>query len=99
MEVLWMGMSLPLAPASKFIQGLYVVQSEADKVAHQFPAHSVIHSFVAYLRSTWAPLAKEISHHDGIWKIDNRVENVHNLMESSFGGKHQDYWAWLRKYR
>lgn len=85
-------MSLPLAPADCFQEGLALLANAADRIAADHPA--VLH-FMRYLRTQWGPLAEVVSVHGCPAHTNNLVESFHNEARRKLGGLHPNVWRFI----
>ena len=94
-DVLTMTMSLPLAPADRFHDGLVIIGDLADSIAEAYPA---VLSFIAYVRRTWVSRAPLVSVYTSPLRTNNFVEAFHGIAWKKLGGTHPNIWVFLCKY-
>ncbi|XP_071643034.1 uncharacterized protein [Temnothorax longispinosus] len=94
-DVLFMTMTLPLAPPEYFVEGYKIIEEQADSM-REYPD---IHLFLAYLRRNWVPAAPKISVYKCPARTNNIVESFHNIATKKFGTKHPNLWIFLKKMR
>ena len=88
-------MSLALAPADRYEDGLELMQLEAEKVVAELLP--LVQKFLAYLQKTWAPIADKVSVYGCRVRTTNLVESFHSTLLKKFGGAHPNLWIFLGK--
>lgn len=76
-----MSLGLPLASLSHFQDGLTIIQSEADKVAHEVP---LVNNYMTYLRRKWIPLSETVNSFYCTERMDPFAETLFNTLIASF---------------
>ncbi|XP_011859287.1 PREDICTED: baculoviral IAP repeat-containing protein 3-like [Vollenhovia emeryi] len=90
-ELLSMAMSMALAPSSLFMDSLNIMQIVADRISVTYPN---VLLFMAYLRSTWLPIASKVSVHNCPVRTNNLVESFHHIANQKIGTK-PNLWVFL----
>ncbi|GAB1869163.1 hypothetical protein CAJAP_10242 [Camponotus japonicus] len=93
LDVLFMTMTLPLAPPEYFVEGYKIIEEQADSM-REYPD---IHLFLAYLRRNWLSAASKVSVYKCPARTNNIVESFHNMATKKFGTKHPNLWIFLEK--
>lgn len=90
-----MAMSLALAPAEMFLEGLNLMQVIAHEVSDNYPN---ILLFMEYMRKTWLPISKKISVYGCSIRTNNLVESFHNILSQKRKMPHPNLWVFLGYY-
>ncbi|XP_039304237.1 uncharacterized protein LOC113005934 [Solenopsis invicta] len=92
-NVLFMTMTLPLAPPEYFSEAYKIIEKQADTM-EEYPD---IYLFLAYLRRNWLQAASKVSVYKCPMRTNNIVESFHNVAAKKFGSKHPNLWLFLEK--
>ncbi|XP_020298210.1 uncharacterized protein LOC109862555 isoform X2 [Pseudomyrmex gracilis] len=92
-DVLFMTMTLPLAPPKSFSEAYKIIEKQADTM-EEYPD---IYLFLAYLRRNWLQAASKVSVYKCPMRTNNIVESFHNIAAKKFGSKHSNLWLFLEK--
>lgn len=93
-KILWMGMSLALAPASKFAEGIEVIQKEAEKLKRKVPGILI---FADYVKTEWSKKADIVSNFGLLVRTNNLAETFHRHVKEKLGGLHPNVWNFFGK--
>lgn len=93
-QILWMCMSLALAPASKFTLGIKIILKEAEKLKRAVPG---IMTFVNYVRDQWTSEAEIVSNFPLLVRTNNLAETFHRHVKEKLGGLHPNVWHFFGK--
>lgn len=87
-----MAMSMALAPSNLFHESLNIMQTIADNVC---TTHPNILLFMAYLRTTWLPIASKVSVFKCPARTNNLVESFHHVANQKIGTRNPALWIFL----
>lgn len=90
-----MAMSMALAPSYLFNDSLNIMQTIANRLSTTYPN---ILLFMTYMRTTWLPIASEVSVYNCFVRTNNLVESFHHIATQKISTTNPNLWIFLGKY-